>query len=310
MRSIAVSNLAHTYSIVARDVHSGELGVAVQSHWFSVGSLVCWAGAGVGAVATQSIVRVDYGPLGLERMRAGMSAQEALAELIVKDEGRDLRQVGMVDCNGRASAHTGQRCIAQAGHVVGEGFCTQANMMTSASVWPAMAQAYRKAQGDLSERMLAALEAAQEAGGDVRGKQSAAMLVVGPKRMRRRWEGVLLDLRVEDHPEPLVELRRLVGLHRAYQHMNCGDDLLAQQRVEEALEEYAAAARMAPEIAELPFWHAVTLADLQRMDEALPLFREVFARDPKLAVLVQRLPAARILREDREMMAQILSASC
>jgi len=272
-RQFAPSQLACTYSIVVRDADTGQLGVAVQSHWFSVGGLVCWAEAGVGAVATQSMVQVSYGPLGLDRMREGLSASEALAELLAADDGRELRQVAMVDAQGRVAAHTGARCIAEAGHQTGEGFSVQANIMANREVWPAMARAYREAQGDLAERLLAALDAAQAAGGDLRGKQSAAMLIVGAEPSAERWEGVLLELRVEDHPDPLVELRHLVKLP------------------------------------ELPFWQAVTLADLGRVDEALPLFGDVFARDPNLAVLVQRLSASGLLRDDPQMMARILSVA-
>jgi uncharacterized Ntn-hydrolase superfamily protein len=300
------SELAHTFSIVARDSATGQLGVAVQSHWFGVGRLVCWAEPGVGAVATQAMVRVSYGPLGLERMRQGLSAQQALAELLAADDGRELRQVAMVDAHGHVAAHTGQRCMAAAGHEAGDAFSVQANIMVDSQVWPAMATAYRAAQGDLADRLLAALDAAQAAGGDLRGRQSAALLIVGAQRCAEPWSGVLVELRVEDHPQPLAELRRLLTLHRAYVHMNAGDTLLGQSRVEEALVEYRTAARMAPHIPELPFWHAVTLADLGRVEEALPLFRAVFASDPNLATLVERLPAAGLLRADPPLLARIL----
>jgi uncharacterized Ntn-hydrolase superfamily protein len=263
----------------------------------------------VGAVATQSVVKVDYGPQGLERMRTGLSAREALSELLATDEGRDLRQVAMVDAAGTVAVHTGSRCIAEAGHEIGDGFSAQANMMANARVWPAMARGYQEAQGDLAERLLSALDAAQAAGGDVRGKQSAAMLIVSAEREPEPWKGIVFELRVEDHPEPLRELRRLVTLQRAYEHSNRGDELLGQDRIEEALQEYRTAAEMAPQIPELPFWQAVTLADLKRMDEALPLFRDVFARDPNLATLVQRLPASGLLRDDAQMMARILSVA-
>jgi len=300
------SELAHTFSIVARDPATGQLGVAVQSHWFGVGREVCWAEPGVGAVATQSLVKVSYGPLGLERMRRGLSAAQALADLLAADEGRELRQVAMVDARGRVATHTGRRCMAAAGHETGDGFSVQANIMVDATIWPAMAGAYRAAQGDLADRLLAALDAAQAAGGDLRGRQSAALLVVGAERCAEPWAGVRIDLRVEDHPQPLVELRRLLTLQRAYDHMNAGDDLLGQNRVEEALAEYRTAAQMAPQIAELPFWHAVTLADLGRIEEALPLFRTVFAADPNLATLVERLPAAGLLHASAPVLARIL----
>ncbi|MBC7231988.1 MAG: DUF1028 domain-containing protein [Chloroflexi bacterium] len=303
------SQLAHTFSIVARDEQTGDLGVAVQSHWFAVGRLVCWAEAGVGAVATQAMVQVSYGPLGLERMRRGFSAPETLADLLAADEGRELRQVAMVDAQGRVAAHTGAQCIAEAGHEIGPGFSVQANIMANSQVWPAMAHAFRQAQGDLAERLLCALEAAQEAGGDLRGKQSAALLVVSGERTPEPWAGVRVELRVEDHPEPLVELRRLLRLHQAYEHMNQGDALLGEKRTEEALAEYRRAAQMAPDIPELPFWHAVTLADLGRLEEALPIFRDVFARDPNLALLLQRLPASGLLHADAQTIARILEAA-
>jgi uncharacterized Ntn-hydrolase superfamily protein len=213
----------------------------------------------------------------------------------------------MVDAKGRVGAHTGKRCIAAAGHEVGEGYSVQANMMASREVWPAMARAYQETSGDLADRMLSALDAAQTVGGDVRGKQSAAILVVEPLPKPEPWEGVAMDLRVEDHPEPLVELRRLVSLHRAYQHMNQGDELLGRDRVEDALQEYRSAARLAPAVPELGFWQAVTLADLGRMEEAESIFRDVFARDLNLVVLLTRLPAAGLLRDDVDMMATILS---
>lgn len=301
------SQLAHTFSIVARDPENGEMGVAVESHWFSVGSVVTWAEAGVGAVATQALVEISYGPLGLALMRAGKSAPDALAALLAADEGHELRQVAMVDAQGRVAVHTGERCIADAGHETGEGFSTQANMMACPDVWPAMARAYREAEGDLAKRMLMALEAGQAAGGDIRGRQSAAILIVRGKSTGRPWVDTVMDLRVEDHPEPIHELRRLVGLHRAYQRMNRGDELLGAEKVEEALQEYRMAAEIVPEIEELPFWHAVTLADLGRVDEALPIFRDVFVKNADWATLLKRLPKAGLLRHDPEMMRRILT---
>lgn len=304
------SELAHTFSIVARDPESGRMGVAVQSHWFSVGSVVTWAKAGVGAVATQAMVDVSYGHLGLDLMRGGRSASQALKALLSTDEGRALRQVAMVDAQGRVAAHTGDRCITHAGHAVGEAYSTQANMMATPDVWPAMASAYHGASGNLAERMLAALEAGQAAGGDIRGRQSAALLVVRAKSSGRPWVDRLIDLRVEDHAEPIRELERLLTLHRAYEHMNRGDELLGNGRVEQALEAYETAAAIAPQIKELPFWQAVTLADLGRVDEAVPIFREVFAENRDWCTLLQRLPAAGLLRNDPDMMERILSAAC
>lgn len=302
---LSPSKLAHTFSIVARDPNTGRMGVAVQSHWFSVGSAVTWAEAGAGVVATQAMVEISYGPLGLDLMRGGKSAPQALRALLASDDSPALRQVAMIDAEGRLAAHTGERCIAHAGHTVGETFSVQANMMTTPDVWGAMADAYRTSTGDLQDRMVAALVAGQAAGGDIRGRQSAALVVVGAESSLRPWDDTVIDLRVEDHEHPIRELRRLLSLHRAYEHMNRGDELLGAGRVEEALEAYGAAAELAPEIEELPFWKAVTLADLGRLEEALPIFRDVFARNLDWRTLVQRLPASGLLRDDPEMMERI-----
>jgi len=299
--------IAHTFSIVARDPQTGEMGVAVQSHWFSVGSIVAWGEAGVGVVATQAMVEVGYGPRGLALMRQGLSAPVALQALLQMDENREVRQVAMLDAQNHVAVHTGTRCIAEAGHYQGEGYSVQANMMKNASVWPAMAEAYESSRGDLAERLLAALEAAQAAGGDIRGQQSACLLIVRGERSEHPWEGVVMDLRVEDHPDPLGELRRLVHVHRAYQQMNAGDAFLADGKVEEALAAYRQAAQMAPEIDELPFWHAVTLAELGRLEEALPIFKHVFSKNPDWATLLSRLPQAGLLRQDEAMLKTILA---
>lgn len=301
--------LAHTFSIVACDAVTGDMGVAVQSHWFSVGSVVAWGEPGVGVVATQSMVEMSYGPKGLALMRAGVAAPAALSALLQTDENREVRQVAFLDAGGRVAVHTGGRCIAEAGHESGEGFSVQANMMKYASVWPAMAKAYRETPGDLVERMLAAMDAAQACGGDIRGQQSASILIVKGRPTGSISEDTLMDLRVEDHPQPLGELRRLVNVRRAYTLMNQGDAYLVEDNVPAALQAYKLAAEMAPEMDELPFWHAVTLADMGRVDEALPIFREVFARNADWALLVQRLPKAGLLKEDAAMMARILAAA-
>lgn len=282
---------AHTFSIVARDPLTGQMGVAVQSHWFSVGSVVTWAAAGVGAIATQSIANPDYGSLGLELLRGGLPSGKVLQALLVADEGRELRQVAVVDACGEIATHTGTRCMAAAGHITGEGFSVQANMMVDDTIWPAMAVAYRSAEGDLADRLLAALDAAQAAGGDIRGQQSAAILVVKGQSSGRAWADQVVNLRVEDHPRPLEELRRLVRLQRAYDRMNAGDEFLGAGQVEQALEAYRAAAELAPAILEMPFWHAVTLADLDRMDEALAIFQQVFEAEPQWRELFARLQA-------------------
>lgn len=270
----------------------------MQSHWFSVGSIVSWAEAGVGAVATQSFVDPSYGKLGLDLMRAGRSAPEALRALLAGDDGREVRQVAMIDAEGRVAAHTGNRNIAAAGHSVGEGFSVQANMMVNGRVWRMMAATFRDTRGDLAERMLAALEAAQAAGGDIRGRQSAALIVVRAKSTGRPWSDRVFDLRVDDHPEPLQELRRLVTLQRAYNHMNAGDAAMESKDHAGALREYSAAAQLAPGNLEMVYWHAVALANMGRDGEAMPLFRRVFTADPNWIELTHRLPPAGLMTEE------------
>lgn len=296
----------HTYSIVARDPASGELGVAVQSHWFSVGSMVPWAESGVGAVATQSFVDPSYGKLGLDLMRVGRSAPDALAGLLAADPGRDVRQVAMIDAHGRVAAHTGAKDIAAAGHYVGKDYSVQANLMLNDRVWPAMSKAFEQSKGDLAERMLAALDAAQAVGGDIRGRQSAALVVVSGKPSGRSWEDRVFDLRVEDHPEPLKEIRRLVKLQRAYNHMNAGDLAVEHKDAERGLREYAAAEALVPESAEMVFWHAVALVNMNRVEESLPLFRRVFAMDPNWRTLTPRLPKAGLLPDDPKLIDRIV----
>lgn len=298
----------HTYSIVARDSVTGEMGVAVQSHWFSVGSVVTWARAGVGAVATQSLVEVSYGPLGLELMGAGKTARRALDALLLADPDREVRQVAMVDASGGVAVFTGGRCIAEAGHKSGAQFSAQANLMEKSTVWGAMARAYETADGDLAERMLAALEAAQAEGGDIRGKQSAAILIVRAQSTGQPYRDIVMDLRVEDHPEPVAELRRLVQVQRAYQYMNEGDERLTEGDVDGAVEAYSAAARILPDNPEVKFWAAITMMTTGNEKKALEFFRSVFAADKKWMEVVRRLPAAGLLPEDEDLVARILGA--
>jgi uncharacterized Ntn-hydrolase superfamily protein len=297
----------HTFSIVARDPATGELGVAVQSHWFSVGPIVPWAEAGVGAVATQSFVDPSYGKNGLEMMRAGKSAPDTLKELLEKDEGREVRQVAMIDAQGRVDAWTGKNDIQAAGHIVGKNFSVQANLMLNDKVWPAMARAFENAKGDLADRMLAALDAAQAVGGDIRGRQSAAIVVVTGKPTGLAWKDRTFDLRVDDSPEPLVELRRLVRLQRAYNHMNAGDLAVEKKDNEGALREYGAAEKLVPNNAEMIYWHAVALVNMGRVEESLPLFRKVFAMDRNWITLTPRLPKSGLLPDDPKLIDRIVS---
>ncbi|HEY8188371.1 MAG TPA: DUF1028 domain-containing protein [Pyrinomonadaceae bacterium] len=299
----------HTFSIVARDPVTGELGVAVQSHWFSVGSIVPWAEAGVGAVATQSFVDPSYGKLGLELMRTGKSGPDALRSLLAGDEGRDVRQVAMIDAQGRVDAWTGKNDIYAAGHIVGKDFSVQANLMLNDKVWPAMAQAFENTKGDLADRMLAALDAAQAVGGDIRGRQSAALVVVTGKPTGQPWKDRIFDLRVDDSAQPLEELRRLVTLQRAYNHMNAGDLAVEKKDNEGALREYGAAEKLVPDNAEMIYWHAVALVNMGRVDESLPLFRKVFAMDKNWATLTPRLPKSGLMPQDQKLIDRILSVA-
>ena len=288
-----------TYSIVARDPATGELGVAVQSHWFSVGSVVPWAEPGLGAVATQSIAEPAYGPGALDLMRAGASAPDALHKLLEADDDRAVRQVAVVDRHGRVGVHTGRRCIQFADHVQSRGIACAANMMAREGVPQAMARAYQTAIGELPDRLLAALDAAEEAGGDVRGHQSAAMLVV--RGRPEEWKRTV-DLRVEDSAFPLVELRRLVRLRQAYDLAERADELTGQGRTEEAGLLYRRASEVAPENDELRFWAGLALVQIGDRKDGLERVRAAIASNEGLGELLNRLspelsPAAPVVRE-------------
>ncbi len=311
-----------TYSIVARDGETGQLGVAVQSHWFDVGSVVPWAEAGVGAVATQSLAEISYGPMGLDLMRSGKSAGDAFEALRSVDPAPEVRQVAMIDADGRVLSFTGDSCIPVVGSVShvnknGDSWACQANMMHLEGVAEAMSDAFEESAGEpLSERMMRAMEAAQKAGGDVRGKQSASILVVSGER-GAGWRGREMDLRVADHTEPLKELRRLLDLHRAYDEMNAGDRALEEDDLGAALEHYHAAQELNPTNVEMSFWTGVTLAGNGRVEEAIPFFRTAF-NDPNGTKsgaeggsdwpgLLRRLPQSGLFPDDDELIERILT---
>ncbi len=301
--------LTHTYSIVARDSVTGEMGVAVQSHWFSVGTIVSWAEAGVGAIATQSFVNPAFGPDGLALLKEGYTAQETLDYLIKSDKGRDFRQLAIVDSKGNVAAYTGSKCIPEAGHLTGDQFSVQANLMASDKVWPAMKKAYENSKGKLAERLLAALDAAQEEGGDIRGKQSAALLVVKPNSSGRVWEDRIVDLHIEDSPEPLKELKRLYKVHQAYEHMNAGDLAVEHGDMKLAMEEYSTAQEMFPNNLEMKFWTAVTLANTGKVEESLPIFKEVFEKDNNWKILTPKLIGNEMLTVSHEDLQKILAVT-
>ncbi len=308
---------AHTYSIGAYDSETSQWGVAVQSHYFCVGKIVPWAEAGVGAVATQSMAEASYGPLGLEMMRSGKTAGQALDGLLAADPNAAVRQVAMVDSLGNVAVHTGSLCIPEAGHLAGKHYSVQANLMLKNTVWNAMAEAFEAAKGDLAERMMVALEAAEAEGGDIRGKQSAALLVVGGELSGAPWKTRLFDLRVDDHPEPLPELRRLLDVARAYKHAGQAEQIvrdtsLGPGRFELARREFDEAMAHSKAMtgnAELHFWHACQLAAAGQWDEATPLFRSAFVADPAWRELVPRLASIGRMPDSPELIERIRSIS-
>ena len=296
-----------TYSIVALDAETGQLGVAVQSHWFSVGTVVPWAKAGVGAVATQSIAEPSYGPKGLALMEKGTPADEALQSLLAKDIGKNVRQVAMVDAQGNVGVHTGSRCISHASHLTGKNYSVQANIMAKSTVPSAMVQAFESTTGALAERMLAALDAAEAEGGDLRGRQSAAMLVVSGEPTGDPWTDRIVDLDVADHENPLIELRRLYRISQAYRHAQRGDEYMEKNEMDSALQEYSAATKLYPENPELPFWTAVTLAQTGELEKALLIFNDVFSRNGNLRELVPRIVQAGFLTVEQNVLQEILA---
>lgn len=288
--------LAHTYSIVAMDEKTGEMAVGVQSHWFSVGTIVSWGKSGVGVVATQSFVNPAYGPEGIKLMELGFSAEDALIKLVSEDESRDYRQAAMLDINGSVKAFTGKKCIVDAGQYVGRNFSVQANMMLNDKVVPAMKKAFEEnSELSLAERIIKVFEAAEKSGGDIRGKQSAALLVVGPEKTDNEWQDKKIDLRVDDSENPVKEIKRLLKVHRAYEHMNKGDLAIENGDMEQALVEYGSAEALFPDNLEMKFWKAVALLNNSRLNEAKEIFKYVFERNGNWEKLLLRLPGSNLI---------------
>ncbi len=299
---------AHTFSIVARDPETGEMGVAVQSHWFSVGTSVSWAEAGVGAVATQSFTNKSFGIRGLNLLRSGLTAQQALDSLLKDDEGRDVRQVAIIDSKGNVATHTGKSCIDYASHIQGNNFSVQSNMMLTDKVPAAMADTFEKRKGrSLADRLIIALEAGQKAGGDIRGKQSAAIIIVPGKSQGKPWDERTIDLRVDDNPEPIKELRRLYNVQIAYQHMNNGDLAVEKNDMPTAMNEYNAAMKMFPQNLEMQYWTAITLANNKQVDKAIPILKKVFSKDGNWKELTRRLPKVNLLTVSDDDLKKILN---
>lgn len=296
-----------TYSIVARDPVTGELGVAVQSHWFAAGAVVPWAEAGVGAVATQAMVEIAHGPNGLARLREGGSAPQVLEELLSADRSRGHRQLAIVDAEGGVAVHTGSQTIPEAGHHLGDTYSTQANMMRSEVVWDAMAEAYEASEGDLARRMLDALDAAEAAGGDIRGRQAAGLLLVRAEPTGKVWLDEVMRLHVDDHPAPLIELRRLVEVHRVYDLLQRSEDLQLEGDEQGARAATLEAMEADPANPEAAFWGAIALAEDGRVDEARAAIQVAFAADPGWPELLRRLAARDLVDLSGGVVARLLS---
>ncbi|MFP4066341.1 MAG: DUF1028 domain-containing protein [Spirochaetaceae bacterium] len=294
-----MTRYAHTYSIVAIDEAAGEMGVAVQSHYFSVGSAVPWVRPGVGVVATQALVNLQFGPDGLALLAEGVDPAEALDRLLSADDGRDYRQLALLAPGFPPAAHTGSRCIAEAGHTGGADYSCQANMMLSDTVWDAMGRAFEDAREQpLPKRMLAALQAAEYEGGDIRGRQSAAIVIVRSDATGRVAEDRVLDLRVEDHHSPLSELERLLGVDRAYRHADAGDAAMERRDVGTALAEFRAAEELLPENLELQYWHGVSLLTAGHVEEGLMKLSRVVRQNRNWLELTFRLSDAGLAEFD------------
>lgn len=299
---------AHTFSIVARDSTTGEMAVGVQSHWFNVGISVPWLEAGVGAVATQSFIDKSYGLKGLALLKQGFTAKDALDSLLRADPGRDVRQVAIIDSKGNVAAHTGKGCIQYATHITGNNFSVQSNMMLGDQVCQSMANAFLKSKGKpLAERILAALDGAQQAGGDIRGRQSAALVVVPAQSTGKPWNDRTIDVRVDDNPNPLVELRRLYRVQIAYEHMNNGDLATEKNDMQKAMQEYGEAMKMFPENLEMQYWTGITLANNKQVDKAIIILKKVFAKDKNWKELTRRLPAVNLLMVSKTDLNRILA---
>jgi len=295
--SLFAAALHATYSIVAWD--GEEMGVAVQSHWYSVGTVVSWAEPGLGVVATQSFSEIAYGPLGLQLLNAGYSPADALTMLLAADPQREARQVALLDISGRVAAHTGNRCIPKAGHIEGDHFSVQANLMMRDTVWSAMAEAFRSSEGQpLAERLIQALEAAEGEGGDIRGRQSAALRVVKVKPQGAPWKNVVVDIRVDDSTEPLAELRRIWGVHRTYDAMNAGDEALASGDVSRAMKMYEEAAALSPDNVEVRFWQGVTLWESGEKKKAMAVLQPILEKEEAWREVLIRLPEAGLFSKE------------
>jgi uncharacterized Ntn-hydrolase superfamily protein len=291
---------AHTYSIIAKDSATGNMAVAVQSHWFSVGTVVAWGQSGVGVVATQSFVNKSFGIRGLALLKNGLTAQQALDSLLATDEAKEVRQVAIIDTMGNIANFTGSKCIDFAGQLKGKTYSVQSNMMLTNKVNQAMATAYENnAKLPFAERILKSLDAAQKVGGDIRGMQSAAIIVVAAKPNNTPWDDKIIDLRVDDSEKPLEELNRLYKVHLAYEHMNKGDLYIEKNDMPNAMKEYKAAQQLFPKNEEMQYWQAITLANNKDIVGAKAILKKVYAKNKNWLELTKRLPKVGLLNVDQ-----------
>lgn len=297
---------AHTFSIIAYDPQTGEMGIAVQSHWFSVGTTVAWGEAGAGIIATQAVVNIGFGPNGLALLRKGVSPDSVLQTLLRSDPAREMRQVAILDTNGRIAVSTGNMCVAEAGHQQGNLYSAQANTAESKEVWKKMGAAYEQTEGPLAARLIAALEAAQAAGGDIRGKQSACLLVVRKKSTGKIWLDRKVDIRVEDNPDPIKELKRIYIIKTAYDAVNMGYYYLAKDDLDAADAAFNKAEELNPGNSEMKFWYAVELANKGLDDRALDVFKKVFQQTPVYKTkMLPRIVKAGVLTVPPELLKRI-----
>jgi uncharacterized Ntn-hydrolase superfamily protein len=299
------SPLVSTFSIVAFDPSTRELGVAVQSRYFSVGSVVPWAEAGVGAIATQSFVNVSYGPKGLELLKQGMPVDDVIDRLTKDDVGKDSRQLGVIDAKGNAAAFTGKKCLEWAGSKVGKNYSVQGNILASEDVVNRMAESFEFAKGDLGSRLVAALEGGENAGGDARGRQSAALLVVRENRGRASYGDRYIDLRVEDHSNPIGELERLLDMHRVYSLIDESEEELTKNNFETALSTLKKAAALNPNVDDIHVDLGIINMKMGRKEEAIRAFEEALRLNPKLKSLIKQLPKAGWMDADEEVFKKL-----
>ena len=297
--------LVSTFSIVAFDPSTKDLGVAVQSRYFSVGSVVPWAEAEVGAVATQSFVNVSYGPHGLRLLKEGLTVDEVIDRLTQEDQEKEYRQLGIIDSEGNANAFTGKKCLEWAGSKVGKNYAAQGNILAGEEVIQNMGRNFESTRGDLAERLVAALEGGEAAGGDARGRQSAALLVVRKNLGRAGYGDRYIDLRVEDNPDPIAELKRLLNLHRVYSLIDDSEDSLTKGDLKAALGDLKKAIAMTQKNDDAYVDLGIVNLKLGKKKEAISAFKKALRLNPKMKTLIKQLPAAGLMKSNKEIFVEL-----